>query len=170
MLLGDVIFYGNSRSVLQRPGDFDIRFTRARNFSVPHPSLISIGEIRMQTQYANAVSTDSVSSLFPVVSKYQGKNRRKHRRTPASVGIVVQALNAGGETTDSFFAITRDISLGGLGFLSSRPAEFDMALVTTQADPTRGVVVRICSCNLIQKTDQESVYLTSAEFLYERFA
>ncbi|QDT11813.1 hypothetical protein [Planctomycetes bacterium K23_9] len=113
------------------------------------------------------------STLFLKASrrKYRGAERRRDRRVPKSVGIVVQPLSPlQSELGREFFAITRDVSRGGLAFLSPRKADYEMAVLSLEDDMTRLVVSRICNCNLIHANELEEVYLTSVEFLYERFA
>tara|TARA_R110002049_G_scaffold309101_2_gene516929 strand:- start:59893 stop:60195 length:303 start_codon:yes stop_codon:yes gene_type:complete len=45
-----------------------------------------------------------------------------------------------------------------------------MAVLSLQDESTRMVVSRVCNCSLIHANELEQVYLTSVEFLYERFA
>ncbi len=124
----------------------------------------------MRIDHAQAASTAG-SSLFlkAAQSSYQGPERRRERRIPKSIGIIVQPLTAmQTEAGEEFFAITRDVSRGGLAFLSPRRCDFELVVLSLQHDRSRMVVGRICNCNLIHASEHEEVYLTSVEFLYER--
>ena len=131
----------------------------------------------MHTHSMRAASTDANVSLFAVSKQdYRGKDRRRHKRVPRSVGITVELLDSDQllesdphETKQSFFAITRDIGLGGLAFLSPVKVTADLVMLAVDEDPFRGVVSRVCGCCLIHQNEIEKVYLTSVEFLYERF-
>jgi c-di-GMP-binding flagellar brake protein YcgR len=128
--------------------------------------------MRISPTPTQAASTAG-SSVFLKASRrnYRGVERRRDRRVPKSVGILVQPLSQDQVSQgDEFFAITRDISKGGLAFLSPRQATFDMAVLSLEEEPSRMVISRICNSSLIFANELEEVYLTSVEFLYERFA
>ncbi|MEL6106588.1 MAG: hypothetical protein AAFU85_11140, partial [Planctomycetota bacterium] len=70
----------------------------------------------------------------------------------------------------SFFAITRDISHGGLAYLSPRKAGFELAVIHMEDEGWSGeVVCRVCHSMLVHTSELEEVYLTNLEYLYERF-
>ena len=98
---------------------------------------------------------------------YEGPERRASRRVPRTLEITVQPLNdqmaASGEP---FFAITRDISQGGLAYLSSRKADFDKAVIAINDGIAPGIVCRICNTSVIHTVGLEEVCLTNVEFLY----
>ena len=125
----------------------------------------------MRNLQARAATTGG-ASLFVLptdLNRRRGKERRRHKRIPKSIGILIEPLDEDQLTTDrAFFAITRDISKGGLGFLSSEYADYEMVLISREDDPTRAVVCRVCDCCLVHKNEFEEVYLTCVEFLYER--
>jgi c-di-GMP-binding flagellar brake protein YcgR len=127
--------------------------------------------MRLSSTPFQAASTAG-SSIFLKASrrKYRGVERRRDRRIPKSVGIMVQPLSLHQEHLgNEFFAITRDVSNGGLAFLSPFRAEYEMAVLSLEEDPSRMVISRVCNCNLIFANELEEVYLTGVEFLYERF-
>ena len=125
----------------------------------------------MRTQQTRAAVSGGSSAFFHAVNKPSfNAERRKHRRIPRSLGILVQPLNERhDEIDDAFFAITRDVSPGGLAFLSPHFTDFDVAVISLEEDISRSVVARICGCNLIHASEVEQVYLTGVEFLYETF-
>ena len=109
------------------------------------------------------------TSLFQPLTNYDGPERRKHKRMPMTVGIKVQPLDPRQPSIEApFSAVTRDISRGGLAYISSRKADFEIVSISLADSPNRMVICRVCACNLIQGTGTENVYLTSVEFLYER--
>ncbi|MGB7344090.1 MAG: hypothetical protein WBD20_07745 [Pirellulaceae bacterium] len=119
-----------------------------------------------------AASTAGSSVFFKASQRrFRGPERRRDRRIPKSVGILVQPLGLDQLSLgDEFFAITRDVSRGGLAFLSPQKANFEMAILALKDEPSRLVISRVCNCSLIHANELEQVYLTSVEFLYERFA
>ena len=124
----------------------------------------------MRVQPSRAATGGAPLFLNATSKSYQGPERRKHKRTPRTFGIIVEPLDLDDETTDrSIFAITRDISEGGLSFFSPFEADYEMALISLEEATSRGVVSRVCSSTLIHESQLESVYLTCVEFLYERF-
>ena len=125
----------------------------------------------MRTNYLRAATTTDNFTLFPVSrSNFRGKDRRRHKRIPRSIGITVQPLDVEHmECAHSFFAITRDISVGGLAYMSPNVTESELVMLTLESDPSRGVVSRVCGSSLIHANEYERVFLTSVEFLFERF-
>lgn len=120
-------------------------------------------------------STDEVSandrpteSLYQSLVKFKGKEKRRHPRIPRSVGIIVQPLDIHMAATDQpFLAITRDVSEGGLSYVSDTPATFDMAVITLNDDRSREIICRICGTGLIFANEFDEVFLTNVEFLHE---
>ena len=91
------------------------------------------------------------------------------RRIPRTLEIWVQPLNEQLEESGSpFFAITRDISQGGLAYLSSRSADFEKAVVSINDGIAPGIVCRICNSSVIHSSGVEEFCLTNVEFLFLR--
>ncbi|MEO1524805.1 MAG: PilZ domain-containing protein [Planctomycetota bacterium] len=146
-------------------------------FATATPDLDEIGAI-MNTREAaepphwmQSVALSGSSSVFNFLDESPQAEQRRFRRVPRSVGIVVQPLDeALHESDKAFFAITRDISHGGLAYLSPRYADFDIAVVHMEDEGWSGeVVCRVCNSALVHTNELEQVYLTNLEYLYERF-
>lgn len=106
-------------------------------------------------------------SLVQSATEYTGPERRASRRIPRTLEISVQPLDFKlNEKGDAFFAITRDISQGGLAFLSSRKADFEKAVVSLNEGIGPGIVSRVCNTTLIHGSGPEEVWLTNVEFLH----
>jgi len=109
---------------------------------------------------------DFVPSFLPA-DEYQGCERRVNRRIPRSLEISVQPLSDQMvEFGKPFFAITRDISQGGLAYLSSRQANFEKAIISLNDGIAPGIVCRICNSSVIHCSGMEEVCLTNVEFMY----
>lgn len=123
----------------------------------------------MDDPFMCGVISCGATTLFQDVAEYIGPERREHRRVPVTVPITVQPLDARQrEAAPPFNAITRDVSTGGLCYISSHRANYEMVAIWRENDPSRLVVCRVCKSNLIQSTDPELAYLVSVEFLYEK--
>lgn len=109
----------------------------------------------------------AVESLLDATQQYHGPERRASRRVPRTLEISVQPLNDKlAEIGQPFFAITRDISQGGLAYLSSRRADFDKAVVAINDGIAPGIVCRICNSAVIHSSGMEEFCLTNVEFLH----
>ncbi len=109
------------------------------------------------------------TTLFEDVAEYIGPERREHKRACRSVGITVQPLDARQkETAPPFSASTRDVSCGGLSYISSHRANYEMVAIWREHDPSKLVVCRVCKSNFIEGTEPDQSYLISVEFLYEK--
>ena len=123
----------------------------------------------MNNQSTYGAITCGTPSLFSSTIHYDGNERRRHKRVPRCLGIVVQPLNdQQSELSEPFFAITRDISRGGLSFVSSQKCTFELASISIENDPTKDVICAVRASNLIVASEVEDVYLTCVEFIYER--
>ncbi|MEM0927586.1 MAG: hypothetical protein AAGJ83_16185 [Planctomycetota bacterium] len=102
--------------------------------------------------------------------EYVGPERRRKRRLPRSLEIRVQPLDDQlNERGDSFFAITRDISQGGLAYLSSSKADFERAIISLNEGLAPRVVCRIRGNSMIHTSGlRQQVWLTNVEFLYSQ--
>ena len=121
--------------------------------------------------WIQSVPLSGDSSIYKYLDESPLAEQRRHRRVPRSVGIVIQPLDDSlQESAASFFAITRDVSHGGLAYLSSRYADFELAVVHMEDEGWEGeVVCRVCNSALVHANELEKVYLTNLEYLYERF-
>ena len=105
--------------------------------------------------------------LVQSTKEYGGRERRASRRIPRSLEITVQPLDDQMiEYGEPFFAITRDISQGGLAYLSSRQADFEKAVVAINDGIAPGIVCRICNSSVIHTSGMEKFCLTNVEFLF----
>ncbi|MEM6474190.1 MAG: hypothetical protein AAF802_31925 [Planctomycetota bacterium] len=102
--------------------------------------------------------------------EYIGAERRRKRRLPRTLEIRVQPLDDQlNERGDSFFAITRDISQGGLAYLSSRKADFERAIISLNEGLAPRVVCRIRGNSMVHTSGmRQQVWLTNVEFLYSQ--
>ena len=66
---------------------------------------------------------------------------------------------------ESFFAITRDISNGGLAYLSSNEVDFEKAVITIKDGAGSGILCRICNHSTVHHGDNVQVGLTNVQFL-----
>ena len=108
-----------------------------------------------------------IDSLLESAHSYDGPERRASRRIPRTLEISVQPLDDQMvETGSPFFAITRDISQGGLAYLSSRRADFEKAVVSLNEGIAPGIVCRICNNSVIHSSGLEEFSLTNVEFLF----
>lgn len=135
---------------------------------------------RSSTPFKLRLATPSCDdeSLLQIAGLYRGTERRGASRYEISLGIKIQPLdrellNAGSE----FCGITREISQGGLSFLSSYPGNFRMAILSLQNSDSitdnlerhdlTSLVCRVCSTSLLHSNSVEKVYLTNVEFMRE---
>ncbi|QDV88241.1 PilZ domain-containing protein [Planctomycetes bacterium TBK1r] len=110
---------------------------------------------------------DEIHCLIPSADGYTGPERRASRRIPRTLEISVQPMDLQmKETGRSFFAITRDISQGGLAFLSSQKSDFEKAVVSLNDGVAPGIVCRICHSSLVHSSGPEEVWLTNVEYLH----
>ncbi len=110
-------------------------------------------------------------TLFESMRKERHRDKRLHKRVPRSIGILVQPMDAEEQAnSEEFFAITRDISQAGLSFLSSFESRFEFESIMIADQPGREVICRTCYSSIIVKNQNEDVYLTGVEFLYERYS
>ena len=110
---------------------------------------------------------DEAHCLIPSASAYIGPERRASRRIPRTLEISVQPMDLQmKEAGRSFFAITRDISQGGLAFLSSQKSDFEKAVVSLNDGIAPGIVCRICHSSLVHSSGPEEVWLTNVEYLH----
>ncbi|MEO1615185.1 MAG: hypothetical protein AAFV88_05005 [Planctomycetota bacterium] len=102
--------------------------------------------------------------------EYVGLERRRKRRLPRTLEINVQPLDDQlNERGDAFFAITRDISQGGLAYLSSQKADFERAIISLNEGLAPRVVCRIRNNSMVHTNGlREQVWLTNVEFLYSQ--
>ncbi|MCA9138231.1 MAG: PilZ domain-containing protein [Planctomycetales bacterium] len=108
-----------------------------------------------------------VESLLHSADSYDGPERRASRRIPRTLEISVQPLDDKMiESGAPFFAITRDISQGGLAYLSSRRADFDKAVISVNQGIAPGIVCRICNSSVIHSCGLEEFCLTNVQFLH----
>ncbi|QEF96496.1 hypothetical protein Mal15_05240 [Stieleria maiorica] len=110
---------------------------------------------------------DDVASLIQSTGGYRGPDRRASRRIPRTLEITVQPLDVQlNEWARPFFAITRDVSQGGLAYLSSQKADFEKAVVSLNDGIAPGIVCRICNTSLVHSLGKEEVWLTNVQFLH----
>ena len=128
----------------------------AKVASVPHRTMVP----HQETELAS-------SSLAKQAVPYEGVERRKHVRTAKTLEIDVQPLNSRLEHVgEPFFAITRDISQGGLSFLCSRKPDFAKAVISLVDGAGPGIVCRVCNHSVIDTTSGTSVILTNVQFMH----
>ncbi|MDV6029089.1 MAG: PilZ domain-containing protein [Phycisphaera sp. RhM] len=114
-----------------------------------------------------ATGADEIHCLILSSDGYTGHERRASRRVPRTLEISVQPMDVQmKETGRSFFAITRDISQGGLAFLSSQKSDFEKAVVSLNDGVAPGIVCRICHSSLVHSSGPEEVWLTNVEYLH----
>ena len=107
------------------------------------------------------------SPLVQSASGFRGPDRRVAPRIPRTLEISVQPLDVQlVEVGTPFFAITRDISQGGLAYLSSRKADFEKAVVALNEGIGPGIVCRICNTSIIHRSGRDEVWLTNVQFLH----
>jgi hypothetical protein len=117
----------------------------------------------------DATSADELraSPLVRAGTGYHGPERRSNPRIPKSLEISVQPLDEKlVERGQPFFAITRDISQGGLAYLSSREAGCERALIKLNDGIGPAIVCRICNDSLLHCAGLDKVWLTNVQFLH----
>lgn len=115
----------------------------------------------------------AVSTWLSAVSEVQTDNgeRRKSVRIPRTMSLLVQTLTDDEKDMvgDPFFAISRDVSGGGMGFISPVQIEASVVEVSFHQLTCRRIVSRVCHSSFCQDDGQQHLYLTGVEFLYERY-
>lgn len=107
-----------------------------------------------------------VDSLLRDAHGYAGLERREANRVPRTLEIFVQPLdNQMAPKGDAFFAVTRDISNGGLAYLSSHEVDFEKAVITIKDGAGSGILCRICNHSTVHQCENAQVGLTNVQFL-----
>ena len=102
-----------------------------------------------------------------LAAPYDGAERRKQVRVPKTLEINVQPLDSQLDRVgEPFFAITRDISQGGLSFLCSRKPDSAKAVISLVNGAGPGIVCRICNHSVIDTTSGDNVILTNVQFMH----
>lgn len=111
------------------------------------------------------ISTQRFSSVLKKLSS-GGSNveRRRQRRVPRSVSLRVQPLNSDFKPDgESFCAVTRDISLNGLGFINDEHFSHEFVRIGIPEHTDSTVIARVCY-NLSIGVDQP-LFLVGVQFL-----
>ena len=124
----------------------------------------------MDDQFSSGVICFGTTTLFQDVLDHTGPERRKEQRHPRTINIMVQPMDAREiHTAPHFAAVTRDISRGGLSFISFQRTNSDTVAISLQDDDSRKAICCVCSCREILGDEGEKAFLTGVEFLYERY-
>ena len=162
------------------PVDFDsstclatpsgIRLPHTPNAAIDASTPAPDPSVAASPEGSGGTATNDCLTKAPLVQAgtgYDGSERRSSPRIPKSLEISVQPLAHNLiESGLPFFAITRDISTGGLAYLSSRQAGCEKALISLNDGVAPGIVCRICNESLLHCTGPEKVWLTNVQFLH----
>lgn len=127
-----------------------------------------LGEIADSTNQ-QAVSNDFLSLLNELTnaSEQDTGNRRKRRRAPRSVSLRIQPLDLDFcPDGDPFWAVSRDISSVGLGFLNGEPLQHEFVRIGL-FDQTATMIARVCHSTSIGV--KYPLYLVGVQFLDEYY-
>jgi len=92
-------------------------------------------------------------------------NRRQHRRDPVSISIRITPLDCDFQPDgDSFWTMSRDISLKGLGFVNPEPIEHRFIRIGLRDEGAK-VTAKVCHCTSIG--DRYPLYLIGVQFVEE---
>ena len=90
-------------------------------------------------------------------------NRRRARRVPRSLTLKIQPLNMDFlPDGEPFFAISRDISKNGIGFVNSEPLRHEYVRIGIPEQTDQTVIARICYNHSIGL--EYPLYLVGADF------
>lgn len=85
---------------------------------------------------------------------------------PQSLEITVQPLDDDfAPRGESYFAITRDVSEGGLSFLASKSADFEYAMISLNDVVAPAFLCRVCNTSSIDCTGPQKFSLTNLEYV-----
>jgi len=110
-----------------------------------------------------------VRNDFHLVLKHLVENlavyeKRSEARTPRSLSLMIQPLDLDFQPDgDSFYAIMRDISSSGMGFINSEPLRHEFVRITMPEQTRSRVIARVCY-NLSIGTDYP-LYLVGVKFV-----
>lgn len=107
-----------------------------------------------------------LSELTNATAENTGK-RRKRRREPRSISLRIQPLDldfcSDGEP---FWAVSRDISSGGLGFVNNEPIQHEFVRIGL-FDETATMIARVCHSTSIGV--KYPLFLVGVQFLDEYY-
>jgi len=123
----------------------------------------------MDDQFTSGAISFGATTLFQEVLEHTGPERRKEQRHPRTINITVRPLDRHDNPLSQFAAVTRDVSRGGLSFVSFKQTNSESVAISLEDDDSRMAFCRVCRCQEFRGEDGEQAYLTSVEFLYERY-
>lgn len=95
------------------------------------------------------------------------KKRRQNRRNPRSVSLRIQPLDLDFcHDGEPFWAVSRDVSNGGLGFINSEPIQHEYVRIGLFEEEAT-MIARVCHSTSIGV--QYPLYLVGVQFLDEYY-
>jgi hypothetical protein len=109
-------------------------------------------------------STTGIKEFVAAISRrLPATNRRRHRREPISISLWITPLDRDFHSDgESFWAMARDISASGLGFVNPEPIDHKYIRISVPDDEAT-VTARVCHCTSVG--DRYPLYLIGVQFL-----
>ena len=115
---------------------------------------------------SSAAVVEEFYTLVWELSK-SGFERRTEERIAISVALKIQPLDMDFHVDgESFLALTRDFSQGGLGFISPEPFDHKHLRLSIPGNGTASIIGRVCY-NL-PVGDEQPLYLVGVQFVSQR--
>lgn len=97
----------------------------------------------------------------------RAKNKRRNRREPRSVSLRIQPLDLDFcPDGEAFWAVSRDVSNGGLGFINSEPIQHEYVRIGL-FEENATMIARVCHSTSIGV--KYPLYLVGVQFLDEYY-
>lgn len=110
---------------------------------------------------------DLLTTLTTGSDEKSKKKQRKHRREPRSISLQIQPLDLDFcPDGEAFWAVSRDVSNGGLGFINSEPISHEYVRIGLFEEKAT-MIARICHSTSIGV--KYPLYLVGVQFLDEYY-
>ena len=124
---------------------------------------------QQQASGAPATKNEFLNLLTELTSGPENhvKNKRRSRREPRSVSLSIQPLDLDFcPDGEAFWAVSRDVSNGGLGFVNSEPIQHEYVRIGL-FDEAATMIARVCHSTSIGV--KCPLYLVGVQFLDEYY-